>query len=390
MFANRTHWPSKTNKIISRLEDLKKERKKIIDLTESNPTVCGFHYPQEILSPLGDPKNIIYEPCPLGLLESREAVGRYYQEKGYSVSPQRIALTSSTSEGYAFILRLLCNEKENVLVPKPSYPLFDLLAQLNDVELKTYTLPGPSWRIDPDDIEKAINRKTRAIILVNPNNPTGSFVGDQDLKKINEICKKYNLAIISDEVFLDYAFDDQDVKATSCVHNSEVLTFTLSGVSKILGLPQMKISWIVTSGPDSQVKESQRRLEIILDTYLSVNTPSQRALISWMPLRRDIQKEICDRLRKNHDYLRKALSGQNACDLLDAQGGWYALLRLPQKRKEEEWVLEFLEHDLVFVHPGYFFDFEQEPVIVLSLLPAPELFQEGLDRLVRKIKQPIS
>ena len=392
MFSQRTGWSLSSNQLIARLTTLQNEGKPIIDLTESNPTRCGISYPQdEILSVFHDTKNIIYEPSSQGIVEARRAICGYYKEKSFDISSERIFLTASTSEGYSFLFRLLLNPHDHILVPRPSYPLFEYLANLNDVAIDNYSLVyEDGWDIDMDSLEKSVSSQTRAIVLVNPNNPTGSFVKREEIAQINRMCQKYNLAIICDEVFLDYPFDGKNEKSTSLVGNPEVLTFVLSGISKSLGLPQMKLGWGVVSGPKDLVDEAINRLEIILDTYLSVNTPAQNALKAWFLLRPGIQKEIHRYLNENRQFLFKNISTLDQCSYLNGEGGWYAVLSLPKKLSEEDWVNLFLEKDYVFTHPGYFFDFQDEPYVVLSLLCAPEIFKEGVSRVINRIKVVLS
>ncbi len=391
MFAKRTNWLLTPNKISLTLQSLKDSKEKILDLTESNPTRCGYDYPKEsILSSLTDEENLRYAPCAKGNKKAREALSQFFhQYRQCQVDPGRIFLTSSTSEGYSFLFRLLANPKESVLFPIPSYPLFPYLVDLNDIHLLTYPLSyEDSWRIDLKALTTSLRKSTKAIVLVNPNNPTGSFVKKEELKTINHICRENKMAIISDEVFFDYPFVE-DKSLVTLVNNEENLTFILGGVSKSLGLPQMKVSWIMINGPKAKVAEAIHRLEMISDTYLSVATPSQNALESWLGLHSVIHTQIMNRLKHNRTFLQNLLLSYPHCRVLDSQGGWYAILKLPERLTEEQWVLTFLKEDLVFVHPGYFFDFIEEPFIVLSLLPQPENFKEGLTRILARVARCI-
>ena len=390
MFAKRTEWLRSLNPLMARLKKAQKSGQRILDLTESNPTRCGFAFPSpKIQKALLSPKNIFYEPSPQGLLRARERVALYYKKNGFHVSPAQIFLTASTSEAYAFLFRLLLEPGEAVLVPRPSYPLFQFLAEINDVEIKNYPLHyDGSWQIDFDALKNAVTSKTKSLILVNPNNPTGSYVKKEELSKINRLAEEKRLALIADEVFWDYRIK-AGVPVAGFAQNSEVLTFTLNGISKILALPQMKIGWIVVSGPAKEVKAALERLEIIADTYLSVNTPAQNALSSWLLFKNGIQNEITGRLKKNYSTLKTLIQKSKTCEALSLEGGWYAVLRLPRIHSDEEWAIDFLEKDRVFVHPGYFFDFEKEGYIVISLLPRPRDFEEGMRRLLQRVNKTL-
>ncbi len=385
IFARRTDWPLSSNRITAAAEDLRRDGAAILDLTESNPTRCGFVFPDEmILSPLGDKENLRYEPLPQGSVKAREAVSGYYKAQGLDVPAENIILTSSTSEAYSYLFRLLVNAGERVLFPRPSYPLFQFLGDLNDVHLDFYTLTYTDrWGMDFDQIRRNIQTDTRALVLVNPNNPTGSFVTRKEKELLNALCRERNLSIICDEVFGDFPLDPT-AQGVSLINNPDVLTFVLGGLSKTLGLPQMKLSWITLSGPAGLVKTARERLEIIADTYLSVNTPVQNALGRWLSLKDQIQGGMKARLGRNLRFLKeKAVGGP--CRLLEPEGGWYAVLKIPPTLSEEEWVLQFLQEDHVFVHPGYFFDFDDEAFIVVSLLPPQEVFEAGIDRVLKRI-----
>ncbi|MBI3999668.1 MAG: pyridoxal phosphate-dependent aminotransferase [Candidatus Omnitrophica bacterium] len=390
MLASRTNWKFTHNQLTQRLETLKQSGVQVIDLSESNPTHCGFDYlKSSLLTPLADPQNIIYEPNPRGMPEARYAIQTYYQEKKVTVPLEHIFLTASTSEAYSLLMRLLVNPGQRILVPRPSYPLFDFLTDLNDVILDSYFLryEAREWHIDMTSLTRAIHSDTKAIILVNPNNPTGSFLKRNELNEILKLARKHSLALISDEVFSDYSFsEDSDRVLTLAGATHEMITFTLGGISKMLGLPQMKLSWILAGGPTETLRFLLERLEVILDTYLSVNTPAQRALVSWLPLKHSIQGEIKDRVQKNLALLIALLSQTHPASCLPMEGGWYAVLRLPKIQSEEEWALEFLEKDHVYLHPGYFFDFEEEVYIVISLLPPCNIFKEGISRILTRVK----
>ncbi len=384
-FAKRTDWPLSSNRITAAMEDLRRDGAVVLDLTESNPTRCGFAFPNErILNPLGSGDHLRYEPLPQGSVKAREAVSGYYRTKGFDVSVENIILTSSTSEAYSHLFRLLVNAGERVLFPRPSYPLFQFLGDLNDVHLDFYTLTYTDrWGMDFDQIRRNIRPDTRALVLVNPNNPTGSFVAKKEKELLNALCREKNLPMICDEVFGDFPLDPT-AQGVSLVNNGDVLTFVLGGLSKTLGLPQMKLSWIILSGPAALVKAARERLEIIADTYLSVSAPVQNSLERWLPLKDQIQGEMKTRLERNLQFLKERVRG-GPCRLFEPEGGWYSVLKIPATLSEEEWVLQFLQEDHVFVHPGYFFDFDDEAFIIVSLLPPEEVFQSGVNGVLKRI-----
>ena len=386
-FARRTDWPLSTNDLISTLEDLRGKNLAICDLTESNPTRCGFKYPADkILNVLSEEKNLDYNPNPKGILEAREGISRYYKTKGFYVPADRIILTAGTSEAYSYLFRLLANPGQEVLFPRPSYPLFEFLVDLNDVDMQWYPLEyHDGWTMNLEKLKSSVHSDTKAVVLVNPNNPTGSFTKRHELDALNEVCLKNSSAIISDEVFWDFAFY-HDENFVSLAENKKVLTFVLGGISKTLGLPQMKLSWIVVSGPDELVEQAIHKLELISDTYLSVNTPTQNSLIRWLLLKDQIQKELKDRISRNYNNLKRMVQDSNRCKLLNTEGGWYAIVFLPDYQSEDKWVSEFLTQDYVFVHPGYFFDMEDEPSIVISLLPPEENFKAGVKKLFDRVE----
>jgi len=384
MFANRTNWELTQNKISGILENFKKEGKTVLDLTESNPTNCGFAYPEkELQGALINPSNMRYTPSTKGILSAREAVAQYYKGKHIDVSPDQIFLTSSTSEGYSFLFRLLADPGETMLFPCPSYPLFEFLVGLNDLEMEFYPLQYQNkWSMNFPALRKMITPRARGVILVNPNNPTGSYVKRDEVAALNALCKEHQLPIISDEVFYDYTFEPHQ-HFPSLASNDEHLTFVLGGLSKTLGLPQMKLSWIVVNGPEELIARTMARLEIIADTYLSVNAPAQNALASWMQLRSVIQNEIMTRARINRDHAFKQFANSNAAACLNAEGGWYVILRLAEEIDEETLTEELLTRHGVYVHPGYFFNFATGSHVILSLLPKPEVFQEGIKRIIK-------
>lgn len=395
MFASRTEWNRALNSVAARLHALRRSGARILDLTESNPTKCALTYPLDLLSPLADRANLVYEPSPRGLPQAREAIAAYYDANGIHVHPDQIFLTASTSEAYSLLLRLLVEPGERILAPRPSYPLFDFLAALNDAAWDAYPLVREEgWRIDFDALARTVTKKKRgshpahkALILVNPNNPTGSFLKRRELAELIRLAEKENLFLISDEVFADYAWEKDPERIPFLAKYDSVPVASLGGISKTLGLPQMKLGWIVLNGPADKRKEAGERLEVILDTYLSVNTAVQRALPRWLERRVEIQAAIKKRLLENRASLGEFASKHPSCQLLPSEGGWYAVLRLPRTRSEEEWVLEFLAEDHVYAHPGYFFDFDEEAYSVVSLLPPPEVFHEGISRILARVSR---
>ncbi len=383
LFSHRTNWYRQLNKISELFESLRKSGRSILDLTVSNPTECGIEYPEkEILSALSASPILHYEPNPRGLLSARRAVCEYYKKKSITVNLSNIFLTASTSEAYSILFKLVCNAGESVLVPKPSYPLFDYLAQLNDVRLHYYHLRyDQEWQIDIDSIKNSINKKTKAIVIINPHNPTGMFLKNDESLAIKEIAHRYNLVIIVDEVFIDYAFENNERMRVSTAGEGEGLIFTLNGISKMLGLPQMKLGWIIVNGHPSLVAEATARLEIICDTFLSVNTPVQVALPKLLKHGKIIQQKILDRVLSNYSTL-KTITLNTLCSALNTHGGWYGILRVPRIKSDEDWALQLLENKSVYLFPGYFFDFEEDGYLVVSLLVESSVFQKGVREIV--------
>jgi len=384
--SSRLDWNLRPNRLAELLESQRRAGVAILDLTESNPTRAGFSYPvDEILAAFADRRSLLYEPAPAGLAPAREAVAAYYASRGQAVEAERILLTASTSESYAYLFKLLADPGAEVLVPRPSYPLFEFLARLESVRVVQYPLVyHDAWSVDTEALAGAVTSRTCAVIVVNPNNPTGSFLKRDELRALVALCAEHGLAIISDEVFADYAFGPDPRRVATLTGVDEVVTFSLSGLSKMAGLPQMKLGWMVISGPPAQRHEVTERLELIADTYLSVATPVQHALPRLFAAGAVVQEQIAARLRDNLGYLRDAMTGERPCRLLHLEGGWYATLRVPRTRSEEEWALELLAQDQVLVQPGFFYDFESEAYLVLSLLTPPEAFREGVRRLLAR------
>lgn len=331
---------------------------------------------------LSDPEAFPYKPDPRGLISAREAISLYYRKQNIGVDPSNIFLTASTSEAYSMIFKLLCNNGEDILVPRPSYPLFDYLAQVNDVVLRQYNLEyDHEWQIDCTSIANEISSKTKAIVLVHPHNPTGAFIKHDEYSNILEIARTHHLALIVDEVFIDYPFDNDHTRLSSTACQSDVLTFTLNGISKLAGLPQMKLGWIVVSGDSSVTREAAERLEILCDTFLSVNSPVQVGLPHLIKIGESVRRQIQERIKKNLVTLHEHMTAKTSCSLLNSEGGWYAILRVPQTKSDEEWALELLEKKGVSLYPGYFFDFVNDGHLVLSLLSDERTFLSAVSKL---------
>ena len=393
MFADRTNWDLTPNALSVALAAYRASGKPLLDLTASNPTECGFVYDSEaILAALANPAALHYEPDPRGLLSARESVSRYYAERGDHVPPDGIVLTTSTSEAYSFVFKLLCNAGDEVFVPQPSYPLFDFLADLQDVRLVRYPLIyDHGWQIDFHAVTQAITPRTRAVIVVNPNNPTGNFCQLQEIAQLNEICSAHGTAVIADEVFLDYSLGKQQPQSFAA--NPEALTFTMSGISKICGLPQMKAAWLVTSGPEALRAEALARLEVIADTYLSMSAPIQHALPFMLQTRHALQPQLAGRVRQNLAELDRQLAaykdlpGEESRERgiwrrLQCEGGWYAVLQLPAHQSSDELAMRLLKERGVYLHPGYFYEFAGERFVVVSLITPAGDFADGLRALI--------
>jgi alanine-synthesizing transaminase len=386
MFSTRTGWILTLNRFTEAQRELVAVGREVLDLTVSNPTRAGLHYDTEcILKSLSRPEATDYDPQPKGLASAREAVTSYYREQHkLEISPKSLVLTTSTSEGYSYVFRLLCDSGDEILVPKPSYPLFEFLADLEDVVLAPYPLIyDHGWQIDFPSLYKAVTSRTRAVVVVHPNNPTGSYVSENERKVLNSFCREHGLAVIADEVFLDYPHDG--AARSSFAINRETLTFTLSGVSKISGLPQMKFAWVVCSGPEEIAAAAMERLEVIADTYLSMNAPIQLAAPVLLAERKHIQPEILERVRANLAELDGQLAKQKTCRRLEVEGGWYAVLRVPVTQSDEELAIDILRKASVLVHPGHFFDFASDGYLIVSLLTPTAGFREGIARTLRLV-----
>src|SRR3954471_15670155 len=384
MFARRTDWNLAPNRFSVALERAKKSGRKLLDLSASNPTEVGLTYNESaILTALNKPAALHYEPDPRGLPSARKAVAAYYAEHGAILSPERIILTTSTSEAYSFLFRLLCDPGDEVLTAAPSYPLFDFLAGIQDVKLTSYPLfYDHGWHIDLHALESSITARTRAILVVHPNNPTGSLVSETERLALLKICAAREIALIADEVFLD--FPQPGVAAESFSREQNLtLTFTLSGISKIAALPQMKLAWLVASGPGKLREAALSRLEIIADTYLSVNAPIQHALPDLLWQGSGLRKQLQLRVNGNLAELDRQLASQKSIQRLNLDAGWYAIVRVPAIRSDEDLAIQLLEKHGIVVHPGHFYDFPTEGYLVVSLITPIETFREGIALLLQ-------
>lgn len=386
MFSKRTNWNLEENAYTRALRRHREAGKPIFDLTASNPTECGFEYDAAaILAALGDPAALRYEPEPKGLRAARTAVTAYYREKSLEVDPENLILTTGTSEAYSFLFRLLCEPGDEALIAHPSYPLFEFLATVQDVTLRPFHIVyDHGWQIDFHNLQAAIGGRTRAIVLVHPNNPTGHFVAQGEAERLNAICAERDLALIVDEVFLDYELKQAGAKKRhgSFAANAGALTFVLSGLSKIAGLPQMKLGWIAANGPAAKVRESMARLEVIADTYLSLSAPLQYALPALLAQRKPMQGQILRRVETNLAELDEQLARQKMVGRLEVEGGWYAVVRVPAVQSDEKLAIRLLEERGVLVHPGHFYDFASSGYLVISLLAPAEEFGEGVKALL--------
>lgn len=391
-FSRRTNWNTQESELARAHRERMQAGLPIADLTQSNPTRCGFAYPCGLLDVLADPRALDYDPQPRGLLHAREAVCKYYAAHGVSLDPNQIVLTTSTSEAYSFLFRLLCDPGDEVIILQPGYPLFDFLADLDDVRLKAAPLVYENgWQIDAEGIRRAIGPATRAIVVVHPNNPTGHFTKPSEAAALAALCREFGLSLIVDEVFLDYGFGDGSVggEAQSFARGIEgVPVYVVSGLSKIAGLPQMKAAWIVATGPERE--ETLARLEVIADTFLSMNAPVQWALPKWLggpaPIWPAIQEQIRRRVAANLAELDRGLAvdrleAVKAIQRLKVEGGWYAVLRIPAIQSDELTVLALLEGG-VWVHPGYFFGMPESGWLVVSLLAPEAEFSNGVATMI--------
>ncbi len=373
-FSLRTSWDVSESTFAAAVRRVRAAGQPLLDLTVSNPTTCDFTYDVEgILAPLANPAAMAYDPQPLGLLLAREAVANYYADHGASVSPESLVLTTSTSEAYGFLFRLLCNAGDEVLVAQPSYPLFEFLADLEDVKLRSYPLFYDfGWWIDLAELERRIGPRTRAILVVHPNNPTGHWTARREREHLRLLCARHGLALIVDEVFLDYPLRPSEDAVSFAAEEATVPTFVLSGMSKIAGLPQMKAAWVLALGPEADRMEAMARLEVIADTFLSMNAPAQYALPAWLAGRGQVQRQIQARTAEN-----LAAAEGTSLQILRVDAGWNAVLRAQISAEEL-----IAEHGIV-AHPGAFYGMAEGNRLVVSLLTPMEEFASGVRRIAR-------
>jgi aspartate/methionine/tyrosine aminotransferase len=381
-FSARTDFPRAWNTLAQALAERRTRGLPLLDLTETNPTRVGLPAPEPDL--LATPEALRYAPEPLGLPSAREAVAAYLASRGASVSPGHLVLSASTSEAYAWLFKLLCEPGDNVLVPAPSYPLFEYLTRLEGVETRAYRLPrAHGFGLDVGEVDAARTARTRAVLVVNPGNPTGHYLREDELEALGALCARAGLALVSDEVFSDFAWDEEPGRvATVAGRVLPMPTFALSGLSKVAGLPGLKLGWLHVGGPEAAREEALARLELVADTYLSVNTPVQHALPALLAHAPRFQQALLGRVRDNRRQLLQARPREARWDVVPAQGGWSAVLRIPLEPGEEATCLALLEAG-VAVQPGYFYDFAGGAFLVLSLLPPPDTFAEALGPLVR-------
>ena len=382
MFSSRLPPHAEPNALTRAVAALRAEGAQIVDLTESNPTRAAIPYPDGLLAPLADAGALRYEPHPFGLPSAREAVAGDQRRRGARIDPAQVVLTASTSEAYSWLFKLVCNPGEAVLVPRPSYPLFEHLTALEGIRAHTYALEYHGrWAIDVDQVATA-PQDVRALLVVSPNNPTGSYISEEELQRLSSLCRERRWALIADEVFADYALDATS-PLTDIAARGEVLSFTLAGLSKSVGLPQLKLGWCIAGGPAPERDAALAALELIADSYLSVGTPVQVAVPRLLETGASIRAAIQERTRRNLVALRAAAAGSPACDVHRTEGGWSAVVRVPATRMEEQLTLDLLRTERILVHPGYFFDFPREAYVVVSLLPPCGVFEDAVARLLR-------
>ena len=363
------------------LEEKRKTEAPLLDLTISNPTTAFPDYPHvKIAHAFGAVRDYRYQPEPFGALRARQSIADWYAAQQIYVTPDRIALTASTSEAYALLFKLLCDPDDEILIPCPSYPLFEYLAGAEAVKTVPYRLDyDGAWFIDFESLQQAISPRTNAIVIVNPNNPTGSYLKEHELRQLAELAHGHRLAVISDEVFMTYPATSQSGRVHTLIEQNEMLSFSLNGLSKAAGMPQMKLAWIVLNGPENEVDLASAKLELLLDNYLSVSTPVQQALPELLHIGGELQNKIIARIRQNFAALGDL--GKSALAPLATEGGWSAILQIPNIYTEQEWISRLLADEGVVVQPGYFYDMAKEAYVVVSLIASPTDFLEGIQRL---------
>jgi aspartate/methionine/tyrosine aminotransferase len=399
MFSSRVPADLQANRLARALARARAAGRHLIDLTVTNPTAAGIEYPASVLEALSHPDGDVYDPHPLGLRTAREAVAGDYARRGVTIAPDRIVLTSSTSEAYSLLFKLLCEPSgDGVLVPSPSYPLFDHLTRLDGVTTAAYTLEYHGrWMVDSERVDAAWTPRTRAVLAVSPNNPTGSILSDAEIEALSMRCAERDAALILDEVFADYPLTQPATRTANdeprtanrelrtAVRAVQCLTFRLGGLSKSAGLPQVKLGWMAVDGPEALVGEALDRLELLCDTYLSVSTPVQVAAPLLIATGARTRERILLRVLTNDGRLRERAAAHPAVEALSVEAGWSAVLRIPSRASEEDVVLDLLDRDGVVVHPGFFFDFPHEAFLVVSLLPPPAEFDEGIRRVLHRV-----
>jgi alanine-synthesizing transaminase len=390
-FSSRVPGDLRPNRLTVAVRRARAAARPLLDLTATNPTCVGIQYPARLLEPLGAEAALEYAPSAFGLAEAREAVARDYARRGIAVASERIVLTASTSEAYSLLFKLLCApDGDSVMVPVPSYPLFEHLTRLDGVRCTPYRLNYHGrWIVDLDNLGGEWSDAHRALIAVSPNNPTGSTIGTGDMNALTARCAERDAAFILDEVFADYPLNTGVAGARSAsgeppILHSGCLSFRLGGLSKSAGLPQVKLGWFAVDGPEPLVSAALDRLELICDTYLSVSTPVQVAAPSLIADGAAIRAQILARVQKNYEQLRAEVAARRSVQVLEADAGWSAVLRVPSTRTEEDLVVDLLERDGVLVHPGFFFDFPHEAFLVVSLLPEPAVFADAVGRVLER------
>jgi alanine-synthesizing transaminase len=391
MFSSRVPGSLAPNRLAAAVADARRSGRALLDLTTSNPTRAGIPYPRDLLDGLAAPEGLVYRPEPLGLESARAAVSADYARRGMTVDPSRVVLTSSTSEAYSLLFKLLCDPGDEVLVPRPSYPLFEHLTRLDAIGGVPYALEYHGvWSVDRESVERAITDRTRALLVVAPNNPTGSMLRRDDREWLDVRCAEWGLAVIADEVFADYPLEPADDAAAGWLPARDgavpprALAFSVGGLSKTVGLPQVKLGWMAVAGPEPAASAALARLELVCDTYLSVSTPAQLALPVLLQRCAALRAAIGARLASNLRDLRHIVSRTPACEVLRVEGGWTAVVRVPAIVPEETLALDLLREDGVLAHPGFFFDFPREAYLVVSLLPPPPEFTAAVERLCRR------
>ena len=386
MFSSRVPADLGPNTVAAAVERMRLSGRGFDDLTISNPTAAGIDYPPELLAGLSDERALKYDPQPLGMFPAREAVAHEYARHGVRVPPSHVVLTASSSESYTWLFKLLCDPGESVLVPTPSYPLFEHLTRLENVHALPYRIEyHGSWSIDLDDLRYAIDETTRAILVVSPNNPTGGWLKRDELAALVELCAAHHLVLIGDEVFAEYPVDPAPGTIRTVIDQEDVLAISLGGLSKSVGLPQVKLGWMALRGPAAALHPALIRLELVADTFLSVGTPVQIATPRLLVEGELVRRQILQRVRSNYRLLQQAVTPFPACQVLRTEGGWSAVIRIPHTMPEDQRVVRLLEQDHVLVHPGYFFDFPREGYLVASLLVRPDLFRSAIDRLLAAV-----